>query len=38
MIHDIWGGTSGKNLAPGYHVSFHEYFGPHLEGLIFEPR
>ncbi len=35
VIHDIWGGPSGADIAPGYTISRHEKPSAHIEVLLF---
>ena len=35
VIHDMWGGPSGAEIAPGYTIYYHEMPSAHIEVLLF---
>ena len=35
VVHDIWGGPCGGDIAPRWPVLVHEKHGPHLEVILF---
>lgn len=35
VVHDIWGGPGGRDIAPRWPMLFHEYHGPHMEVMLF---
>ncbi len=38
VLHDIWGGPQGGDIAPGWPMLSREFFGPHLEVIHFGTR
>ena len=36
VLHDIWGGLSGAEIAPGHSILVHERPSPHIEVLLFD--
>jgi hypothetical protein len=35
VVHDIWGGPAGAEIAPDYNVLFREMPSPHMEVILF---
>lgn len=38
VVHDLWGGPRGREIAPGWKMVLHENHGPHLEVMLFAPE